>query len=231
MKRSQGGRAGSGAPVSETLQRFEAFKLRCDRNLRRICREAGGEIDLDDLRVEAWIAAADIANKRGMAFDFADATDQDLLLRDLYIAHVKRGDHKFRYARRFEQEVENEQGSMSLKDCFPAPPESDPFLALLRDEEISARRELVQASYSEAAAYAVVFSNFENDGHRLSAYLAVASTTLMHRVGNAIRFVQQQSSLFDRIEKIPEDFAPRQGWAFSRPVMCTVKFSQLALCF
>ena len=44
-------------------------------DLRRIVRRTKGDIELGDVESEAWLAAADIARKRGYPFDFADPAD------------------------------------------------------------------------------------------------------------------------------------------------------------
>ena len=201
------------------------------RRLLAICWKTSGDVSPDDLAQDVWMYTTDIGNERGSVFNVDDPKDQNLLVKKLYRAYMKSGDRKLRRAHRIDEEVKTEDGSYRWGDRLTAPELSDPFIALVKKEDAAELLGIFRASYSQAVAYAVTFAKFDNRQQRLSAYLAIAASTLMKRVSGAVRYVKQQPSLFDRIEHIPDDFIPLEGRALLPPQRTTIAYQQCALEF
>lgn len=70
---------------------------------------------------------------------------------------------------------------------------------------------MLASSYSQAAAYVMVFARFKNNRQELCAYLVISNSTLSRRVAGAAYTVRTQPSLFDRIEQISNGFMPPPG--------------------
>jgi hypothetical protein len=56
-----------------------------------------------------------------------------------------------------------------------------------------------------------MFFHFGNDRERIASYLAIAVSTLMGRLRFVRQIVKVQPSLFDRVERISQDFMPKPG--------------------
>jgi hypothetical protein len=193
---------------------FEAFLRERAADFRRLAAATRGEMGPDDLAGEAYLMAVRLGERLGRDLVLSDLDDQEALIAALYVAHVRQGDWQHRMAARLYSEDDDEDGYNPI-NYVAAPETSDPLAKLLLEEgEQSALAE----SYSEAAAYAVMFSNFGNDSARLCAYLVIADRTLRLWVALAIAAVLKQPSIFDRIERIPDDFMPLPGKTYGKRV-------------
>lgn len=78
------------------LELFQAFFTKMKDRFSRLSRSTRNEKEVGDLHNDAFVIALDIGDKRGYAVDLTDPADQDLVMRELYLENVKRGDWKMR---------------------------------------------------------------------------------------------------------------------------------------
>ena len=209
------------------LRFFQSFVNKMKAGFERIAKAARNDVTADDVRQDAWLVAHEIGKKRGHEIDFSNPEDQDLVMGSLYIRNVKRGDWKMRKAVRIDQERESEDGSLTLADRLPAQPSSDPLVSLLLRESSADAEKMLASSYSQAAAYVMVFVHFKNDRQAVCAYLVISTRILAKRVSMAAHTVQVQPSLFDRIERIKREFMPPPGQQYAARPEQQEKFGQL----
>lgn len=192
------------------FEKFAAFLAKMAVKFRWISRETKNEFSPEDLHQDAWVLAYSIGEERGRPIDFGDPADQDLVMAALYVESVKRGDWKMRRSTRIEQEPEHD-GGVKLAEVLPARESSDPLIALLAREAAMGAQALLNASYSEAAAYVITYDNLGFDRDRVCQHLAITVDVLRRRINSAGVTVREQDSMFDGIERIPADFLPEQG--------------------
>jgi hypothetical protein len=190
---------------------FEAFLDKMKAAFRRIAGATRHEMTVGDLHGDAWLVAHEIGERRGREIDFANPEDQELVLGAVHVRNVKRGDWKMRRAVRIDQEPENEDAVIKWSERLPARASSDPLVSLLARESSLKTEELLAASYSQAAAYVMVFVRFKNDRSAVCAYLVLSDGTLARRVTSAAASVRVQPSLFDYVERIHDEFMPQPG--------------------
>jgi hypothetical protein len=198
-------------PRAFMFHAFELFLKKMKAGFRRISSATKYEMDAEDLQQEAWLIAVEVAKKRGWPVDFSDPDDQNLIMRMVNFRNVKRGDWKMRRSIRIDEEQREDDTLPKWSERLPAVASSDPLVALLHRESALDAETLVAESYSQAAAYFVVFFNFKNSMDEICAYLAISIHALRYRLKVANHVVRAQPSLFDRIEEIRSDFMPAPG--------------------
>jgi hypothetical protein len=207
-------------------QLFETFIKGALANLRRIARATRNEKTVDDLQQDAFLIACEIAEKRGYEIDFSDEADQSLVLSYLNHRSVKRGDWKFRRAERIDATQIDDDGEMAnWFRNLAAPLSSDPLVQLEARQSPSQLETILATSYSQAAAYLVILAHF-GDLKTIAAYLAVTIGALNTRFGRASEVVKTQPSLFDRIEKIPVSFLPKQRFPYPAKIEDSRNYEQ-----
>lgn len=164
-----------------------------------------------DLHSDAWIVANEISERRGREVDFSDPDDQELVLSQVYKHNMRKRDWRLRGAIRIDQDRESEDGAIKWSERLPAHASSDPLVSLLLRESALGADAMLSSSYSQAAAYVVVFVHFDNNRQEVCSHLAVSNGTLSRRVTFAGDTVRVQPSLFDRIERISASFMPQPG--------------------
>lgn len=194
---------------------FQSFVNKMKAGFQRIAKAARNEVTDDDVQQDAWLVAYEIGEKRGREVDFSDPKDQDLIMGALYVRNVKRGDWKMRKSVRIDQEPEGDDAALKWSDRLPAQPSSDPLIELLLRESAANEEEMLASSYSQAAAYVMVFVHFKNDRQAACTYLVISAGTLAKRVTTAADTVKTQPSLFDRIERIEKGFMPPPGQQYA----------------
>lgn len=193
-------------------QIFEAFIHRVKKTLRRIVGASKYEVTEDDLKQDAWIITHEIGQKRGRKIDLSDPADEELVIGRLYNQNVKRGDWKMRCSVRIDAgQVDDDGELICWSRDLAAAETADPAKYLEHKEKPTDEEILLSTSYSQAAAYVLVFFNFGNDRESIANYLAIAVGTLAGRLKFVRDIVKVQPSLFDRIEKISQDFMPKPG--------------------
>lgn len=157
--------------------------------------------------------AKKIGKRQKREFDFRASVDQDYILGALVNEFVKWGHHALRFALSLDREYEDDDGGTgaSWMDRLAADDTYDPMVLLELREMLDGEERMQAASYSQAAAYVIVFSQFDNDRQKICDWLVIADSTLTGRVRRALDTVRQQASLFDRVETIDETFMPQPG--------------------
>jgi hypothetical protein len=192
------------------LRLFQSFIAKMKAGFHRIAKATRNEMTVDDLHNDAWIIALDIGERRGRPIDFADPADQDLVMRSVNLQNVRRGDWNMRRSVRIDQEPKSDEG-LKWVERLPARASSDPLVFLLARESARDIDGLLAASYSQATAYAITFSNLKNNRRTICKYLAVSDGALTRRAAGAADTMKRQSSIFDRIERVPSTFMPLRG--------------------
>lgn len=188
------------------------------------------EMTVEDLHNDSWVLALEIGDRRGRPIDFSDAADQELVMRAVNLQNVRRGDWKMRRSVRIDQDPESEEG-IKLVERLPARASSDPLVSLLARESARDIDSLLAASYSQATAYAITFSNLKNDRRTICNYLAVSKGTLTRRATVAAGTMRRQPSMFDRIERIPTNFMPLHGKQYTKKIAEAQESEQEILAF
>jgi hypothetical protein len=93
---------------------------------------------------------------------------------------------------------------------------------LLRELGIDAE-DMLASIYSCAAAYVAISYAVNNDHQEIYVYLLLSDSSLLSRVRLADDSVRVQPSLFDRVERISEEFMPSLSWTLS--IFVTVRKS------
>ncbi|EKS73155.1 hypothetical protein BURK_001770 [Burkholderia sp. SJ98] len=183
------------------------------KELERIAGITRGEQSVDDLKAEAWIAASEISNAAGRAFEPEDRTFQQAIIDRLRKAFGRFANRAMRFAARLDHEETDGDGEVQrgLAATLAAPPAYEPETALIEAEEAQGRELAVRERYTEAVAYLRVLDRFDDDRTAIARYLAIRRRTLDLRLRKAEETARQQSSMFDGVARIPDDFCPPQG--------------------
>ena len=190
---------------------FASFLTKMASRFKGIAYATKSGLTDKDLHSDAWIVANEISEKRGREVDFSDPDDQELILSQVYKQGMRQRDWRLRSAIRIDQDRESEDGAIKWSERLPAHASSDPLVSLLLQESAFDAEVMLTSSYSQAAAYVVVFVHFKNDRQLVCAYLVMSDRTLARRVASAANTVKVQPSLFDGIKKIHKSFMPLPG--------------------
>ncbi len=143
-----------------TANAFFAFLDTCKVAIRRIVRACRGERTEDDMPGEAWIVAEKISAWRQQPVDFKDPADRDLVLAWLYSELVRFPEKTHRYAARIDAgwdgHHDDESSGAALARVLAAPALFDPAVRSQAIEDRAQHLAWADASYSEAAAYAIL---------------------------------------------------------------------------
>ncbi len=156
--------------------------------------------------------ADEVFRRRGTPIDFLDLADQELLLRWLHCRLVRYADKSVRFAVKLDKDWDRQDSEAVLNPLarmLAAPAGSDPLVLLLDAEREADRLAVVAHSYSQASAYLILLHRFDWDFDDLSGHLQLTPDTVRHKVARCGVHMRQQPSLFDGIESIARDFAPR----------------------
>lgn len=193
------------------LKLFQSFLAKMRAGFARIAKATKNEVAVEDLHSDAWILAHEIGKRRGKEIDFGDPDDLDSVMAALYARNVKRGDWKMRKAVRIDQEPDDDESAVNWANQLAANDSSDPLVALMLHESAMCAEAMLANSYSQAAAYVMVFARFKNNRQEVCAYLVISDGTLARRITFAADTVKVQPSLFDGIERINASFMPKPG--------------------
>jgi hypothetical protein len=184
------------------------FKDRVE-DLRRIAYGSQEDLELSDVQNEAWIEAQKLGESRGVPVDFLNRGDQEHLLARLYNRLVKYASRTLGYAARLDEDWDREESTSfgaTLSRLLTSPASDDPQISLEAAQDSDLLHAAVQRSYSEAAAYVLLLMRFDWEAMDLARHLRIALHTLRVRLKIAGYKVKFQPSLFDGVQKIPEDF-------------------------
>lgn len=182
--------------------------------LRRIASATRGDMNVEDVKQEAWLVAADIEQRRGYPVDFSDPGDQESLLKWLYCKFVRFAEKQMRYAVRLDKDWDHEDAEIAasaLARLLTSPLESDPLVRLQQAEDEIDYTNIIRHSYSEASAYVLLLIRFDWDLEALALDLRVAGQTLRKRVKLCGIKAKVQPSLFDGLAIIDPTFEPRRA--------------------
>lgn len=201
---------------------FWSFLKDKAKDLRKIAGKTQGDLRVEDLETEAWLAAEYHAAKRGCAIDWSDPQDQKLILGTLTVQHVWKKNAERKCTVSADKERKDQEGDgWSLIDQFHSEETADPLVLLERREEEESERaqreaeEAILETYSQSVAYNIILWHFNNIRVRVAAHLAIDRGTLRKRIAFVAKTLKVQLSLFDCIERISESFMPPQGLTYA----------------
>lgn len=200
------------------MDSYQAFIIQRRSDLCRIARQTCGEHTAEDVEVEAWLIAEQIATKRGFPVNFSHRADQEQVLAWLHNELVKYADKRLRYAVKLDKDWDKEDADSAvhaMARLLTAPEAFDPAISLLRREEAPDPLSLTQHSYSQASAYVILLCRFEWDAEELASHLRIVVQTLMARLRWFGAWTHWQASLFDGLQTIALDFEPTKARGFS----------------
>lgn len=198
----------TGNVLIDMMDGFVSFLLKVRDRLSRIAYASKSDMTGTDLQADVWIAAYEIAERRGYEIDFANEDDQELVLAKVYSMARKQNDWRLRTSLSIDAEYD---GILSWAERLPEKIPTDPISVLLARELEAEQAAKLRASYSQAKAYFIFLARLDNDRHRLSAYLVISLATLQQRIARAMETALRQPSLFERHERIDDDFVPLAG--------------------
>lgn len=210
---------------------FDSFAKEKAADFRRIAARTKGEMTAGDLLNEAWLIALEIAEKRGRYVDFSDPDEQNLVLSWLRVKFVWRGDWAYRTAFRLDGSFDGDENAEKWIERLPADALSEPQNQLELWEAIEADEHALASSYSQAAAYLIVFAHFDDDRRLAAIYLFVTCGTLDRRFNRAVETVRTQHSLFDGIETVDDAFMALPGRQYIKRIEQFEMISQPAFEF
>jgi hypothetical protein len=184
--------------------------------LRYLVSVSCGEQTIDDLKAEAWLAAYDIREEEGVEFEPTDAAFQQAVFFRLMKKFGKYANRHMRFAVRLDEESRSDDGDSMpnpVARSLASPQAYEPETALMEAER---RAELQSrlARYTEAVAYLGVLDHFGGDLSAMAKHLVLSTKTVRTYLSRAAVFSEQQSSLFDGIERLRDDFVPARGRLF-----------------
>lgn len=182
--------------------------------LRRIAHGTRGEHSVEDLKNEAWLAAQDINEEAGAAFEPEDESFQAAIVSKLRKAFGRFVDRKLRFAVQLDHATAGDDGELlpnSLAARLAASDAYEPEIVLERAQERVSNEEHLAERFTEAVAYLRTLEHFNNDLNRVVAYLVITVGVLRSRLARAEMLAERQPSLFDGVESIPCDFVPLRG--------------------
>jgi len=217
--------------MGATGKSFLLFQESRRADLRRIARRTRGDFTEDDAGSEAWLIALKIERKRGFAIDFANRDDQELILSWLHRELVDFPEKHIRFAVKLDDDWDSDDSESSvsrLERLLATPEEIDP-LFLMDALETDNLLDLVNHSYSQAAAYAILLHRFDWKLKALAEHLRFVVSTIRNRVAASCSHVKHQPSLFDRIQTVENDFTPTISRGFTRTkALCAGSQQQFA---
>jgi DNA-directed RNA polymerase specialized sigma24 family protein len=190
---------------------FMSFLATRRGDLRRIASRTSGEYAFDDVVAEAWLLANEMVRRRGFPLDFGLADDQEALLGWLFNKVVRYAEKSVRFAVRLDRDwdsEDNEGAANALARLLSAPEHFDPLVQLQIEESRFEPLQLAARSYSEASAWIILLCRVDWDIDDLADDVRLTAPTVRRRLlicGARLTF---QPSLFDGINRVPEDFEP-----------------------
>lgn len=181
-------------------------------DLRKIAGGSSGEVSVEELQAETWIAAAELSDGQDATPEPMDEKFRGKILSRLWKKFGRFTDRPLKFAYRLDDDYEGEDGvrENSVSASLQAPSSFEPEAALIaRQEAVESDEEARLAGrFAEAVAYVRVSDSFNRDWSAIASHLAIAESTLLKRIRRAKRIVEVQPSMFDGIESVPRDFMP-----------------------
>jgi hypothetical protein len=181
--------------------------------LRYLVSVSCGEQTIDDLKTEAWLAAHDICEEENVEFEPSDEAFQQAIFFRLMKKFGKYANREMRFAVRLDVEHTSHDGDPvvnSVARTLAAPRAYEPETVLV-DAELHEEQNVRLSRYTEAIVYLGVLDLFDGDLGAIARHLMLSISTIRRRLSRAAVFAERQTSLFDGIEPVHDDFVPEQG--------------------
>lgn len=186
---------------------FKNFLKSVAHRLSGIARKLRGDLSATDLQGDAWMAADEIAAKRGIPVDFGDPSDQELVLNQVYWNAKRQNDWRLKAAHSINDDSD---GAIPWAERLAAPGGNPEKIMLQREADKQAAQRFAD-SFSQAAAYYIAIDNFPMGREDLSDHLAISSRALNQRIDWAASSALRQHSVFDKVSRIDPEFVPLEG--------------------
>lgn len=178
--------------------------------LARIARFKAGLHSTDDLMGELWLAAVSVADLLSIPLDLNLRAHQDAVLVELSRCLDRAGRRAGPRAASLDQPLGAEPDAASLMDLLADESAEDPAARLMREaaDEPQALlpREEIAGTYSEAAAFLVLFDRVDGSFPQLAALLLTGVAPLRARLLRMMDRHRRQARLFDGVSFIHADF-------------------------
>lgn len=200
--------------MNRTLAFFERVILLIRRQLERIARSSEGDHSVDDLTNETWLIVDELHAAPGANPDPEDESLREAIIERLHRQFGRFANRKERFAARIDRDDVGHDGELmesSVAARLAAPEAYEPHVALEQREERDRFKQALDARFSEAVAYLRVLDHFDGNRVVIAQYLAIPLGALNIRLKKSERFAESQPSMFDGIERIPDDFLPPRG--------------------
>lgn len=195
--------------MGETGKIFLRFLDVRRNDLQRIASATRGEYEVEDLHGVAWEMLTRIGNKRGRPIDLVIPDDQELVLRWLNCEVIRYDETHLRRAVRLDKDWDSDEAASSEDRLASLLDLSTSFdQAGLMDSEERQRELLaiVNQSYSQYSAYLILLDRFGWDIIVMAEHLRLLAATVVRRIQACQQLIRYQSSLFDRLQSIENDF-------------------------
>lgn len=189
------------------MQPFERFLLEQDGALQKLSRLSRGRYTVDELRSESWIVLCEVEALREEPLELANPREQLLLVECLkrHIARAHRGSFG---TLSLDYGGDSRSDKPALLWFLAAPENSDPLVQLQESGEQIDWIALARATYSQIAAYLLLFVRFDWDRVKVADCLHISVVLLRCRLMAAGNQARHQPSLFDGVDCIAQDFIP-----------------------
>lgn len=180
-------------------------------DLRKIAGGSSGEVSVEELHAETWIAAAELSGGQCPP-DPADDVFCRKILSRLWKKFGRFADRPLKFAYRLDEDRDDDEGAREnhIAASLQGPASLEPEAALMARQEARKQDEAVRLGerFAEAVAYVRMCDGFHRDWAAMASHLAIAESTLFARMRRARRTVEVQPSMFDGIEIVPQDYMP-----------------------
>lgn len=192
--------------VDALLQMMRGQKDR----LTRIARFKADSYRPDDLMGELWLAAVSVADLLPVPLDLNVRAHQDAVLVELSRCLDRAGRRAGPRAASLDQPLGGDPNAASLMDLLADESAEDPVGRLMHEGADEPQpllpREEIAGTYSEAAAFLVLFDRVDGSFPQLAALLCTSAAVLRARLVRVMDRHRRQARLFDGICFIHADF-------------------------
>lgn len=192
---------------------FGDFVAQRRKDLARIARHTSGEYELQDVIGEAFLMAADIAERRGRAVDWSDPADQERVLAYLYQKLVRYTETTVRFAVRLDERLEDEDGDFvhPLVRTLASDGGRDPLAAAM-EKELQRAAPTAMPRYCLATAWIQLVRHFDNRMQAVANHLLISVGHAYKCCAKARVYAANQSPMPGKT--MPEAFPPGPWRAF-----------------
>ena len=197
------------AKMNGTGKSFLQFLDSRRADLQRISRATCGEYSEKDLHGVAWEIAAKISTRRKATIKFSEPAEQELILSWLYNEVVNFEEKNVRCAVRLDKDWDSDEARSSedrLAFLLDRCKSFDQTGLMDSEERQGALLEIIKHSYSQYSAYLILLDRFGWDIIVMAEHLRLLAATIVRRIQTCQQHIRFQSSLFDRLLVIENNF-------------------------